>query len=167
MDKPKILECRDVHPRVAHALESSNWCYVHEYKPRIEGSIDFLAINRDTHQLAIIECKRRIESLGDVIFQVNHYARLVSIKEAIKVVFTMRPPTKDVIRALKAENIVIYGVDMDMPCVTEYRNEPTELSRLIKLHHVITRWPTSSAPFPHQHAEERIARRPDDTRTLI
>jgi hypothetical protein len=144
----KIRECRDVHPRVAHILETEGWCYVHEYKPRLEGSLDFLAIKRDTNQLAIIECKRAIESINDIIWQVNHYARLVSIKEAFKVVFTAHPPTKETIRALKAESIMIYGVDMDAPAVTQYRNEPVELKRLMSLHHVITPWPRSNAPLP-------------------
>lgn len=148
MTNNQYKEVRDVHPRVAHILETTGWCYVHEYKPRIEGSIDFLAIRRDTHQLAIIECKRAIESLGDIIFQVNHYARLISIKEALKVVFTLHPPSKEATRALKAESIMIYGLDMDTPAVSQYRNEPIELDRLIKLHHVITPWPKSNAPLP-------------------
>ena len=129
--KSKVLEVPHIHPRVAGYLSSSNWCFEHHYRTGGE-TLDFVAIHRDRMDVAMIECKRFIESLDSVIMQIRHNHRALGIPHAIKVLFVLDKPTKRHLYILGRENILVQGVDLIHPCAP-YPDS------LLEFQHLLTR----------------------------
>lgn len=143
-------EHRIVHPRVAHILQSNNWAYVHEYRAS-RGFFDFLAIHRDAHVLAIIECKCAITSVSDLIFQMNQYHQTLRVKAAAKIVFTLKPPSANAVKRLRAQDIKVYGINIDDPIANAYSGQEgrLELNALMKRYHVVEAAPVfEEVPLP-------------------
>jgi len=94
-------ESQEIHPRVATWLNRRNFPYIHEYRQRV----DFLTINPQTGQVAIIECKQEINITSHVIHQINGYYRAVGIPSAERICITMTP-----LRLFQKEELEMSGI---------------------------------------------------------
>lgn len=98
------FEANELHPRLAAYLRDGNWCYVHEHfvwqcgwGPRA----DFLAINKDTGVVAVIEAKTSMKYVFEksggrfssgAIQQVKEYHDVIGILNAKKVIAVFELP---------------------------------------------------------------------------
>lgn len=109
--KQNYFEREEIHPYVAALLSRDGWIYHHEYAFGDGSRADFVAIQIGTGRLAVIECKRMVNSTNDLINQVNRYHTQLGYRDALKWVFVLQTPHSGTIKRLNAHQIVAFPLE--------------------------------------------------------
>lgn len=115
----KYNEIRDLHPRVKHILTMKNWCVISEAR-FLGGRIDFLAIQRDTGNLMVVECKVEIGSVWQTIGQLNGYHVALGVPNAIKSLAVLQDVSDSQYETLAENDIDVRVVGIDTPLMDRW-----------------------------------------------
>ena len=99
-----------IHPRVATMIHNMGWLFLHEYRCE-DWRIDFVALNPDNGDLAIVECKTHITNPIPVMAQIGAYHYDFQIWEAFKWVFVWDKPSNDIVEAMAEDSIKVFHVE--------------------------------------------------------
>lgn len=113
------FETTNVHPRVAAMLDAMGWIFLHECLTDT-GRMDFLCLNPENGDLAIIECKVTILSAKEVINQVGQYHEDFDIKDALQWVFVWDQPSKNISEIFEACHVSLFTVPHGNPTISPY-----------------------------------------------
>jgi hypothetical protein len=117
MDTKGLVETRDLHPRVYAFLQSWDFFAINEYRYD-GGSIDFLAIDRSTGDVVIIECKVAIKTVEPVVDQINRYATAFGLPVAHRWVFAFSVSDEQRIE-FASHGITVFTLSMQSPVSDE------------------------------------------------
>lgn len=109
----KPREVRDLHPRIAHWLDTHGLLYMHEYVSGGNSQIDFVSIQPSTGHVAIIEAKVLVTRYDKS--QVNWYHQSFGVADASKLLFSLLPVSEDDIDVLEKHDIEVVHLSMDDP----------------------------------------------------
>jgi hypothetical protein len=113
------FENQQVHPRVATMIKQMGWLFLHEYTCG-KGRMDFLAMNPVNGDLAIVECKTSIPSVGPVLGQIGQYHHDFGIRAAFEWVFTWEKPKLKQIETIEACDVKLFLVNESIPATSPY-----------------------------------------------
>lgn len=112
-------ELRDLHPRVNYLLSLDNWCVVNEAKVQT-GKLDFVAIQRHTGRVMIVECKVSFVNTLKLIAQINRYHDALGVPDAEKCLMTFDRLRDVQLEALADEKIQSKVISPDMPMMPRW-----------------------------------------------
>jgi hypothetical protein len=119
MTKNLYNELDDLHPRVNYLLNMDNWCVINEAKVET-GKLDFLAIQRHTGRMMIVECKVSFVNTLKLIAQINRYHDALGVPDAEKCLMTFERLRDVQLEALADENIQSKVVNLEMPMMPRW-----------------------------------------------
>lgn len=124
MTRNQYDELRDLHPRVNHILHLHNWCVLIEAKMD-SSRLDFVAIQRHTGRLMIVECKVGFVNTLRVIDQINRYHKAFGVPSAEKCLMTFDRLSAIQLEVLAVESIQSQVVSLDTPLMPKWMERTT------------------------------------------
>lgn len=114
------FENYQIHPRVATMINQMGWLFLHEYTCG-KGRMDFLAMNPENGDLAIVECKTSVAGgVGVILGQLGGYHHDFGIRGAFEWAFVWDKPKAKHVEIIEACNVRLFHVNESVPATSPY-----------------------------------------------
>lgn len=115
-EQPRF-ETAHVHPRAATVIKNMGWLFLHEHICG-KGRMDFLAMNPENGDLAIVECKTSISSVASVLRQLDQYHHDFAIRDAAQWIFVWDTPSQYSSDIINLCDVKLFQVNEGVPATS-------------------------------------------------